>query len=507
MKTVIGQQGSTLLLVLLAGVLLVALAAGCQPQAEPSAANPASAPAEQTKEPAEEPVSDLQTEPTSGGKAYIDSVEILLLESFPLQAQAVVSGNLSDGCTTIEEIQSTQVGNTFEVNIITSRPADALCTEALVPFSETVSLDIHGLRAGTYSVEAGEQSASFTLETDNVIPEEPAAGAPGGDVLAQIPFSCQAHDESRAPYLFLPGGFCLQYPRTFRVGSFTAAGSEGVIFYGPALSEGPQPLHATLTLEMVGPANGRTLAAVVEEATAEFSGLDITPQEVQFGGESALLLENMPGVVQQRVLYTIHDETVYRVAVSPTDAELSEAASDVELVWSTVRDTFTFITDETAALFSACPDSADAYVNVMHGFCFQMPEGATIIQPTILGAVSVHVGPVFPAAGTIQPFMMLEPFGAVEGQSLEAFVDSIVGEHPTDELPEPQPITIGNGIEAIVVEDLPNRDSNRHLFVMHNGQPYHFDLFPSDPENFPEETEEAVALWNTVLDSFAFFLP
>ena len=107
-------------------------------------------------------------EPVTGGRAYIDSVEIQLLESFPLQAQAVISGNLSDGCTTIESIQEERADNAFTLTVVTARPADAVCTEALVPFTETVSLEILGLMAGDYTVAVGEQTASFNLATDNV---------------------------------------------------------------------------------------------------------------------------------------------------------------------------------------------------------------------------------------------------------------------------------------------------------------------------------------------------
>lgn len=109
--------------------------------------------------------------PVSGGRAYVDSVEIQLLESFPLQAQAILNGNLSDGCTTIDEIRQERTDNTIALTVVTARPEDAMCTQALVPFTETVSLDIHGLSAGTYTVNVNGQTASFSLASDNVLSE------------------------------------------------------------------------------------------------------------------------------------------------------------------------------------------------------------------------------------------------------------------------------------------------------------------------------------------------
>ena len=145
-------------------LLLVALAfvvSGCLPTR--ANARPGTG---QQPTPAAEPGTG---EPVAGGRAYIDSVEVQLMESFPLQAQAIISGNLSDGCTTIEEIRQERTDDAFTLTVITARPADAMCTEALVPFSETVSLEILGLSAGDYTVTVGEQTVSFSLATDNVL--------------------------------------------------------------------------------------------------------------------------------------------------------------------------------------------------------------------------------------------------------------------------------------------------------------------------------------------------
>ena len=108
-----------------------------------------------------------------GQNAIVDSVEVIFLESFPLQAQAVVSGNLPDGCTELHEITVEQQEDKFILTLVTRRPTgDIACTQALVPFEETVDLDIRGLEAGTYTVVAQDQEATFTLDVDNVLPDE-----------------------------------------------------------------------------------------------------------------------------------------------------------------------------------------------------------------------------------------------------------------------------------------------------------------------------------------------
>ena len=137
----------TLMLILLSGLVLTA----CQP-AEPS------------------------DEYIYGEEAMIDRVDVLLMESFPLQARAVITGNFPDGCTELAAITVDRQGNEFVLTVQTRRPTgDIACTEALVPFEESVELDILGLEAGTYTVIAQDQQESFTLDVDNVL-EIPGEG-------------------------------------------------------------------------------------------------------------------------------------------------------------------------------------------------------------------------------------------------------------------------------------------------------------------------------------------
>ena len=94
-------------------------------------------------------------------------VSVQILESFPVQARAVVQGELPDGCTTIDSIEQSREGNEFRVSIVTSRPADAFCTQVLVLFEETIPLEVRGLPAGEYRVVANGVAATFRLEVDN----------------------------------------------------------------------------------------------------------------------------------------------------------------------------------------------------------------------------------------------------------------------------------------------------------------------------------------------------
>jgi inhibitor of cysteine peptidase len=121
-----------------------------------------------------EPTS-LPSVPVDGGErgqaAMVDEIDVLILESFPVQINVVVRGNLPDGCTYLDEFDVQQDGSTFEMIIWTVRDPEAMCTMALVPFEETIPLDVLGLEAGEYTVVVQDQSINFTLDVDNILEE------------------------------------------------------------------------------------------------------------------------------------------------------------------------------------------------------------------------------------------------------------------------------------------------------------------------------------------------
>lgn len=104
--------------------------------------------------------------------AAVNSIDIRILESFPVQVQIVALGDLPDGCTSVKDITQQKNGPTFFVTIKTERPSDVACTQALVPFEETITLDVYGLKAGVYTVNVNGVEDTFELTTDNVPQDE-----------------------------------------------------------------------------------------------------------------------------------------------------------------------------------------------------------------------------------------------------------------------------------------------------------------------------------------------
>lgn len=101
--------------------------------------------------------------------ATVDSVDLLMIQTFPAQINVVVRGNLPDACTQIDAIEQQHNGNTIQLRIIT-RPQSAgpVCAAAFIPFEQTIALDLFGFAAGDYTVVLQSVQVSFTLTVDNV---------------------------------------------------------------------------------------------------------------------------------------------------------------------------------------------------------------------------------------------------------------------------------------------------------------------------------------------------
>lgn len=136
-------------------------------EAEPSAEDP-NAPASSDDPSPISPPTSPEGE-VSYDLAPVDNVDILIMESFPVQVRVVITGNLPDGCSQIDEAQVTREDKPFHVELTTRRPVDKECTEALVPYEENVPLDVVGLPAGEYTVEVNGVTETFTLAVDNVL--------------------------------------------------------------------------------------------------------------------------------------------------------------------------------------------------------------------------------------------------------------------------------------------------------------------------------------------------
>jgi inhibitor of cysteine peptidase len=100
--------------------------------------------------------------------APVETVDIQILESLPVQIIVIAKGTFPDGCGQLGKINTVQSGNKFTITIgRKSIDEQMMCTQALVPFEKRIALNVKGLKAGTYSVNVNGISQSFKLDVDS----------------------------------------------------------------------------------------------------------------------------------------------------------------------------------------------------------------------------------------------------------------------------------------------------------------------------------------------------
>jgi hypothetical protein len=85
------------------------------------------------------------------GPVYIDSADILILESYPLQYRLVMKGSLPDPCHQLRVVvPQPDEQNVVDVELFSVVDPGSVCIQVLAPFEVSVSLD--GFPAGTYDI-------------------------------------------------------------------------------------------------------------------------------------------------------------------------------------------------------------------------------------------------------------------------------------------------------------------------------------------------------------------
>jgi hypothetical protein len=95
------------------------------------------------------------------GRVYIDSAELLVMESFPLQFTLRLTGSLPTPCHSLRvAVAEPDANNRIAVEAYSVVKLNMICTQVLEPFEAGVPLG--SFPAGHYTVEInGEQAAEF----------------------------------------------------------------------------------------------------------------------------------------------------------------------------------------------------------------------------------------------------------------------------------------------------------------------------------------------------------
>ena len=136
----------------------------CTPVADEPVATPPDMDQPVSSDETATPQADLPT-PTSSnllrGNAYLDSAELLTLESYPLQFTLVLKGNLPTPCNQLRvDVSPPDAENKINVDVYSMTNPDRICAQMLAPFEENIPLG--SFSTGHYTLWVnGELIAEF----------------------------------------------------------------------------------------------------------------------------------------------------------------------------------------------------------------------------------------------------------------------------------------------------------------------------------------------------------
>lgn len=105
----------------------------------------------------------VPTQPAAGA-VYVDSADLLIMESYPVQVRLWVTGNLPTPCHSFEaQVAAADAQNRIYVTAYSAADPAAMCAQVLQPFEEGIAIPMESAADGTYSVWLnGELVGEFT---------------------------------------------------------------------------------------------------------------------------------------------------------------------------------------------------------------------------------------------------------------------------------------------------------------------------------------------------------
>lgn len=203
------------------------------------------------------------------------------------------------------------------------------------------------------ATEARQPSATLApaATASATVPPAPAAQleptpafTPRGD--SSLPEPCRPSSGHRV-YTRSEDAFCFSMPERFEVETSSPGYAR---IAGPALEQNADPIRVTLEITAQDVRTGRTLTGLVDKALAEFA--DFTAWEIrriptEIGGEPAVVVEPIPGLLSGRALYFLHGGAFYKLYFWPVDIELAQ--SDLVELYETTTGSLHFLSEPAAS--------------------------------------------------------------------------------------------------------------------------------------------------------------
>ncbi len=130
-------------------------------------------------------------------------------------------------------------------------------------------------------------------------------------------------------------GYSLEYPSNYDVAQYSENGLALVV---GSLLNTEQPRADILVL----PANGITAEQAADQFITGYPGFELARTTITVSGETAVVLDQVPGQDFNRVVFIVHADRLYQLRFSPADQNLGEVYMQMEALYNTVILTFKF---------------------------------------------------------------------------------------------------------------------------------------------------------------------
>lgn len=93
--------------------------------------------------------------------APIHEVEVIFMESFPVQVGVYIKGGLRDGCTTFHDAVVTREDNTINIKVTTQHPKDTACPAVYTFFEKNLNIGSNFTAGATYTLKVNDYTTTF----------------------------------------------------------------------------------------------------------------------------------------------------------------------------------------------------------------------------------------------------------------------------------------------------------------------------------------------------------
>lgn len=305
--------------------------------------------------------------------------------------------------------------------------------------------------------------------------------------------------------IYAAKGVCFLYPETFDV---FQSENGSLTLYVRSLLNTEAPL-ATVSFE---PVDDRTMFERYKEFLPPDFNLDVQPPTINLGGETAVILDNLPGQDLNRRVVTVHDGTLVDIMIARIGPDYGAVGEQAEALYTMITGSFQFIGVEPEAPLLAgpeCPQETAGmklFTSPDGGFCVLLPEGYAVDDSLTTGdggaETAVYLDSLLDSSHARLFITVEDANGRTLNEITQAREAEIESALPGFDVMG----SFGHmldGIPANQFEHVPGQDLSRQVLTVRDGRAYTLTFIPDDTAAGSAYTEMQT-LYDTVMDSFSF---